>query len=170
MQYQGSNRNAPNTKYKHWNILYDNILKLRFEYLFVDLLDEAEPEAHRPGPRELTSEEWNQLFEESQPRMSFENHHKLNSIMVRTKILYSQPLGDQFSASGGGPNDDGSGLLGRAGDGQNIQQQSQDYGTNESLLSDLRVDCKDIQIGLKDLEQLHRVGKEIYKRSKQHLM
>ena len=141
--------------------MYENILKLRFEQLIGD--DEEEGTEPNP-PRELTSEEWNQLFDESQHRLSCESRRKLNRIMLRTKILYSQPLDDQLSVAGS-PHDDGGGLLGRPGDGHNFQQ-NRDHGAIESLFSDLRVDCKDIEIGLKDLEQLHRVCKEIYRRSK----
>ena len=73
------------------------------------------------------------------------------------------------------PCDSRGGILARVGgtgpECPNIhQRQGRDQGISQSDFSDLRVDCKEVLIGRKDLEQLFRVCKEIYKRSKQHLM
>lgn len=91
--------------------------------------------------------------------------------MVRAKILYSQSTEEENEGKAGRAYENGGRILSRVGgpghERHNVHQhQSRDQGINQSDFSDLRVDCKEVLIGRKDLEQLSRVCKEIYKRSK----
>ena len=62
-QHQAGTR-ASATNYNHWHIQYDNILKLRFEALVMDGTASVDGEEKGKEGRELTEEEWKELFGE----------------------------------------------------------------------------------------------------------